>query len=72
VASLHAVDLALSCFTRIVGIREGRIAFDLPAAQVGEAQLQALYGHADRSAWPEPKACALATPPAIPPVLACR
>jgi phosphonate transport system ATP-binding protein len=66
------VDLALSCFARIVGIREGRIAFDLPAAQVGEAQLQALYGHADGSAWPEPKACALATPPAIPPVLACR
>lgn len=43
VASLHAVDLALGCFARIVGIRGGRIAFDLPAAAVGEAQLQALY-----------------------------
>ena len=47
VASLHAVDLALSCFARIVGIRDGRIAFDLPAAQVSEAQLQALYASAD-------------------------
>lgn len=50
VASLHAVDLALSCFARIVGIRDGRIAFDLPAAQVSQAQLQALYAHADGSA----------------------
>ena len=43
VASLHAVDLALACFPRIVGIRAGRIAFDLPAAQVDEVLLQALY-----------------------------
>nr|WP_312987242.1 ATP-binding cassette domain-containing protein [Comamonas koreensis] len=50
VASLHAVDLALGCFARIVGIRDGRIAFDLPAAQVSQAQLQALYAHADGSA----------------------
>ncbi|MBS7781081.1 ATP-binding cassette domain-containing protein [Acidovorax sp. CCYZU-2555] len=43
VASLHAVDLALGCFARIVGIKAGRIVFDLPADQVSEAQLQALY-----------------------------
>ena len=43
VASLHTVELALRCFARIVGIREGRIAFDLPAAQVTPEQLQALY-----------------------------
>lgn len=46
VASLHAVDLALGCFARIVGIKAGRIAFDLPADQVTEAQLQALYAGA--------------------------
>ncbi|WP_404298830.1 phosphonate ABC transporter ATP-binding protein [Alicycliphilus denitrificans] len=45
VASLHAVDLALACFPRVVGLRGGRIAFDLPAAEVTEAQLQALYAH---------------------------
>ena len=41
------VDLALANFARIVGVRNGRLAFDLPAAQVSEAQLQALYAHAD-------------------------
>ncbi len=43
VASLHAVDLALAEFPRIVGVKDGRIAFDLPAAEVGEARLHALY-----------------------------
>jgi phosphonate transport system ATP-binding protein len=44
VASLHAVDLALACFARIVGIRDGAIAFDLPAAEVTQEHLSALYG----------------------------
>ena len=44
VASLHAVDLALACFARIVGIRDGTIAFDLPAAEVTQEHLRALYG----------------------------
>ena len=43
VASLHAVDLALSCFPRIVGLKAGRIAFDLPAGEVSEALLHELY-----------------------------
>ena len=43
VASLHAVDLALGNFTRIVGVKAGRIAFDLPAAEVGVALLHDLY-----------------------------
>ena len=43
VASLHAVDLALAHFPRIVGLREGAIAFDLPAAEVGRPLLDALY-----------------------------
>ena len=43
VTSLHAVDLALRCFDRIVGVREGRIAFDLPAADVTQPLLQQLY-----------------------------
>ncbi|HEY6897359.1 MAG TPA: ATP-binding cassette domain-containing protein [Rhodocyclaceae bacterium] len=43
VASLHAVDLALACFPRIVGIKAGRIAFDLPASEVSEAMLHELY-----------------------------
>ena len=52
VASLHAVDLAQQCFERLVGIRDGRIAFDLPASQVSEAQLRALYAAADHAPLP--------------------
>jgi phosphonate transport system ATP-binding protein len=43
VASLHAVDLALNHFPRVVGVRDGRIHFDLPAAQVSDALLRELY-----------------------------
>lgn len=43
VASLHAVDLALACFPRIVGLRDGRIAFDLPVAEVDRRLLAELY-----------------------------
>jgi phosphonate transport system ATP-binding protein len=43
VASLHAVDLALRWFPRIVGLRSGEIAFDLPVARVGDALLRELY-----------------------------
>lgn len=43
VASLHAVDLALAGFPRIVGVRDGRIAFDRAAAEVSETMLHELY-----------------------------
>lgn len=43
VASLHAVDLALQWFPRIVALRDGRVAFDLPAREVTPALLRALY-----------------------------
>ncbi|MBU1362271.1 MAG: phosphonate ABC transporter ATP-binding protein [Gammaproteobacteria bacterium] len=43
VASLHAVDLALGNFSRIVGVRAGQIAFDLPASEVGDSLLHDLY-----------------------------
>ena len=41
--SLHAVDLALELFPRVIGLRQGRILFDLPTEQVTPALLQALY-----------------------------
>ncbi|MFT4649091.1 MAG: phosphonate transport system ATP-binding protein [Planctomycetota bacterium] len=41
--SLHDTDLARSYFTRLVGLREGAIVFDLPAAQVSDALLDKLY-----------------------------
>nr|WP_175596529.1 phosphonate ABC transporter ATP-binding protein [Pseudomonas aeruginosa] len=44
-ASLHAVDLALQHFPRVIGLRAGRIAFDLPAGEVDRAALDALYAN---------------------------
>ena len=41
--SLHAVDLALELFPRVIGLRQGRVLFDLPTAEVTPALLQALY-----------------------------
>jgi phosphonate transport system ATP-binding protein len=43
VASLHAVDLALRWFPRIVGLREGAVAFDAPPARVSDRMLCSLY-----------------------------
>ena len=43
VATLHQVDVALAHFPRIIGLREGRLAFDLPAAEVTRERLAALY-----------------------------
>jgi len=37
------VDLALRRFDRVVGLREGRMQFDAPAAQVTAAMLCDLY-----------------------------
>jgi phosphonate transport system ATP-binding protein len=41
--SLHRVDLALDHFPRIVGIREGRVAFDLAPRRITPSLLAALY-----------------------------
>ena len=43
VATLHHVDMALKSFARIIGMRDGQIAFDLPASQVTPQHLQDLY-----------------------------
>jgi len=43
VSTLHHVEMALQHFPRIVGLRAGELAFDLPAAQVTPERLQALY-----------------------------
>lgn len=43
VASLHQVDVALSHFPRIVGLRDGHLVFDLPAREVGAERLARLY-----------------------------
>ncbi|MCK2088666.1 ATP-binding cassette domain-containing protein [Thauera aromatica] len=42
-ASLHAVDLALKWFPRIIGLRGGEVVFDLPTARVTDSMLHELY-----------------------------
>jgi phosphonate transport system ATP-binding protein len=44
VMSLHDPDAARSYADRIVGLRGGRLVFDLPARDVGPAELNAVYG----------------------------
>lgn len=41
--TLHQVERALEAFPRILGLRDGEVAFDLPAAQVTQDKLKALY-----------------------------
>jgi phosphonate transport system ATP-binding protein len=43
IASLHAVDLALRWFPRIVGLKAGEIVFDLPPVKVSDEKLRDLY-----------------------------
>ncbi len=46
VVSLHQPELARAHCTRAVGLREGRIAFDQPAAELSDEQLRELYAYA--------------------------
>lgn len=41
--SLHSVDLALAHFPRVVGIKQGRVAFDLSPDKIGDDMLEDLY-----------------------------
>lgn len=45
VASLHAVDLALAQFDRVIGLRDGHIVFDCSSADVSADDLKALYAN---------------------------
>jgi phosphonate transport system ATP-binding protein len=74
VATLHQVDVALAQFPRIVGLRDGALVFDLPAAQVTREQLERLYAqheHELRGDAPPPSEEPLPTGPA-PVVMHCR
>lgn len=55
-ASLHAVDLALEHFPRVIGLRDGRILFDRPAEAVSQDDLTALYANDQLPAPTTPRA----------------
>ena len=72
VTSLHQVSAALAQFPRIVGLRNGRIHFDLPAAQVTPQLLQALYAQHEDELHGAPAVQAEPVDPAPPVVVHCR
>ena len=56
VTTLHHVEMALQHFPRIIGLRSGALAFDLPAAQVTPERLHQLYDqHLDELNGPGPE-----------------
>ena len=65
VATLHQVDAALAQFPRIIGLKDGRIAFDLPTAQVTPALLDALYAGESADPGMEPALADSAAPPHV-------
>jgi phosphonate transport system ATP-binding protein len=73
VATLHQVDMALAHFPRIIGLRDGALAFDLPAAQVTRERLERLYAqHEHELLGAAPAAEDAAPAPAPAAVMHCR
>jgi phosphonate transport system ATP-binding protein len=74
VATLHQVDVALAHFPRVIGMREGRIMFDLPREQVTRDRLQHLYSQFEHELRGEAAVPLndLAAAPVAPVVMHCR
>ena len=73
VSTLHHVEMALQHFPRIIGLRDGELAFDLPAAQVTPERLQALYAqHLHELTGPAREPLDLPAAPVLPAVMHCR
>ena len=75
VASLHQVEAALTHFPRILGLRDGALAFDLPAAEVTPERLARLYAqHEDElrgdAPWSAEPPAAAGSP--VPATMHCR
>lgn len=73
VATMHHVEMALRQFPRIIGLRDGELAFDLPAAQVTPERLQQLYAqHLDELSQTTPTEQQDAPVAAAPVAMNCR
>jgi phosphonate transport system ATP-binding protein len=44
ISSLHSIDLATRFFSRVIGLKDRRILFDLPATAINKQRLDQLYG----------------------------
>ena len=49
IVTLHQVDAALANFSRIIGLRDGEMAFDLPVAEVTTERLAWLYAQREEA-----------------------
>ena len=73
VATLHHVDMALRSFPRIIGMRDGQLVFDLPAAQVSTRHLHDLYAqHLHELDGPAVAADQAPDAPSLPAAMHCR
>ncbi len=76
IATLHQVETALKHFPRIIGLRDGALAFDLPSNQVTPALLHELYAQKlhelTAPSLPTPNFADNAAAPAPPVVMYCR
>lgn len=73
VTTLHQVEVALQQFPRVIGMRDGRLMFDLPSEQVSPERLAQLYRHHEQElhgAAPVDELVPLAQ--AMPVVMQCR
>jgi phosphonate transport system ATP-binding protein len=72
VTTMHQVDEALEYFPRIVGLRDGTVAFDLATADVTRADLERLYAQHEDELRGEAPVPAAQPEPAPPVVMQCR
>lgn len=72
IATLHQVDVATARFARVIGLRDGTLAFDLPAREVSRERLRELYAQHEHELAGEPAAPPAQTPPPAPAVMVCR
>ena len=69
-ATLHQVDVAVARFPRIIGLREGKLVFDLPASEVTRDHLLRLYAQHEHELAGAPPPGTDDRPP--PPMIVCR
>ena len=73
VVTLHQVEVALARFPRVIGLRDGVVAFDLPAAEVTADKLQQLYAqHEDELTGAAPPSDDVEIAPTVAATMHCR
>lgn len=71
VCTLHQVDVATR-FPRVLGLRDGRLHFDLPGAEIGAERLSELYAQHEHELLGGPAGDDAPPPPPQAPVMYCR